>query len=89
MIIDAQEVKDTIGFISKILETMNNHAKIHNIDLAYNGFSHDLHVYEERLLNISKKITDAIESASIETYEDINKEAIGMNIFHSCITIFI
>ena len=86
---DAQEMKDTIGFVSKILEAMNYHAKMHKIDLVYNRFSHDLHVYEERLLNISKRITDAIESASIETYEGINKEAIGMNIFHSCITIFI
>ena len=86
---DVQEVKDTINFISKLLEVMNNHAKVHNIDLVYNGFSDDLHVYEERLLNISNKITDAIESASIEKYENINKEAIGMNIFHSCIIIFI
>ena len=86
---DAQEMKDTIGFVSKILEAMNNHAKMHNIDLVYNGFSHDLHVYEERLLKISNKITDAIESASIEKYESINKEAIGMNILHNCIIIFI
>ena len=33
---DAQEMKDTIGFVSKILEAMNNHAKMHNIDLVYN-----------------------------------------------------
>ena len=86
---DAQEVKDTIEFISKVLEAMNNHAKVHNIDLIYNGFSDDLHIYEKRLLNISNKITDAIESTSIEKYEDINKEAIGMNILDSCIIIFI
>ena len=86
---DAQEVKDTIGFISKILEAMNNHAKVHNIDLVYNGFWDDLNVYEERLLNISNKITDAIESASIEKYADINKEAIGKNILYSYIIILI
>ena len=84
---DAQEMKDTIGFVSKILEAMNNHAKVHNIDLVYNGFSHDLHIYEERLLNISNKINDATESILIEKYEEINKEAIGKNILHSCIII--
>ena len=89
MITEAQEVKDTIGFISEILEAINNHAKVHNIDLVYNGFSDDLHAYEERLLNISKKIKDAIESALIEKYEEINKEAIGKNISHCYIIIFI
>ena len=86
---NAQEVKDTLEFISKILETMNNHAKVHNIDLVYNGFSHDLHTYEERLLNISNKIKDAIKSASIEKYAGINKEAIGKNILYSYIIILI
>ena len=52
---DAQEVKDTIGFISKILEEMNSHVKVQNIDFIYNGFLHDLHIYEERLLKISHK----------------------------------
>ena len=80
MIIDVQEVKDTIGFISKVLETINHHVKVHNIDLVYNGFSDDLHTYEERLLNITNKIKDATESSSIEQYACINKEAIGMNI---------
>ena len=89
MITEEQEVKDTIGFISEILEAMNNHANVHNIDLVYNGFLHDLHAYEERLSNITKKITDAIESASIEKYEEINKEAIGKNILYSRIIIFI
>ena len=88
MIIEAQEMKDTIECISKILEAMNNHAKAYNIDLVYNGFSDDLHIYEERLLNISKKIKDAIESALIEKYEEINKEAIGKNILYNCIIIF-
>ena len=54
-IIDAQEVIHTIGFISKILEAINNHVKVHNIDFIYNEFSHDLHIYEERLLKISSK----------------------------------
>ena len=52
---DIQEVKDTIKFISKILETMNSHVKVHNIDFIYNGFSHNLHIYNERLINISRK----------------------------------
>ena len=52
---DVQEVKDTIGFISKILEEINNHVKVHNIDFIYNEFSHDLHIYNERLINISRK----------------------------------
>ena len=80
MIIDVQEVKITIEFISKILEIINNHAKVHNIDFVYNGFSHDLHFYEERLLNITNKIKNATEYALIEQYACINKEAIGMNI---------
>ena len=89
MIIDAQEVKDTIEFIFKILEIMKNHAKVYNIDHIYNGFSDDLHTYEERMLIISNKITDATESTLIEKYACINKEAIGKNILYSCIIIFI
>ena len=89
LIIDSQEVKDTIEFVSKVLEAMNNHAKVHNIDFVYNGFSDDLHVYEERLLNITQKIKVAIEYASIEQYDSINKEAIGKNILYNYIIIFI
>ena len=89
LIIDAQEVKDTIEFISKILEIMKIHAKVYNIDHIYNGFSDDLHTYEERMLIISNKITDATESTLIEQYACINREAIGKNILYSCIIIFI
>ena len=53
---------------------------MHNVDFVYNGFSHDLHFYEERLLNIINKIKNATEYALIEQYACINKEAIGMNI---------
>ena len=87
MITEVQEVKETIGFISKVLKAINNHAKVHNIDLVYNGFSDELHIYEERLLNITNKIKDVTESASIEQYTCINKEAIGMNILFIWIVI--
>ena len=89
MIIDDQEVKDTIEFISKILEAMNNHAKVHNIDLIYNGFSHDLYIYIKRLSDISNKIKDATESNLIEQYAGINKEAIGMDKLYSLMKIFL
>ena len=89
MIINAQEVKDTIEFISKVLESMSNHAKVHKIDLIFKGFSEELQNYEKELVEISNKITGAIQSNLIEQYACINKEAIGKNILYNCIIIFI
>ena len=88
MIINAQKVKDTIEFISKVLEAMKNHAEAHKIDLLYKGFSNELQIYEEKLLDISNKIADAIQSDLIEQYACINRDAIGKYILYNCIIIF-
>ena len=80
MIIDTHEIEDTIHIVSKVLEAMNHHAIINNIDSMYHGFIDTLHLYEERLSKIIKNFKNAVEFYSFEKYSCINNEVIGINL---------
>ena len=78
---DTQEIEDAINIVSKMLDAMNYHAQIHNIDSIYNGFSDSIHAYKNRLSDIDNRLKIAIVSNSFEQYPLFNNEVIGIDLY--------
>ena len=64
-----------------MLEAINNHSKIYNIDDIYNGFSDALLLYENKLLDINKRFHDKVESNLTVQYSSFCKEVLGKDLF--------
>ena len=78
---DTQEIEDAINIVSKMLDAVNYHAQIHNIDSIYNGFSDSIHAYKNRLSDIDNRLKIAIVSNSFEQYPLFNNEVIGIDLY--------
>ena len=74
---DTQEIEDVINIVSKMLDAMNYHAQIYNIDRIYNGFSDSIQAYKDRLSEIDQRLKIAIVSNSFEQYQLFSNEVIG------------
>ena len=64
-----------------MLEAINYHSKIYNIDAIYNGFSGTLLLYENRLFDINKRFQDKVESNLTVQYSSFCKEVLGKYLF--------
>ena len=72
MIATAEEVEQSITFVSKIIEMMRLHSELHNIEFIYRGFGSTLNEFEKKLNTLNSNFVMAIEKNSIEDYNDIN-----------------
>ena len=64
-----------------MLEAIDYHSKIYNIEAIYNGFSGTLLLYENRLFDINKRFQDKIESNLTVQYSSFCKEVLGKYLF--------
>ena len=64
-----------------MLDAMNYHAQIHNIDRIYNGFSDSINSYKDRLSDIDKRFKIAIVLNSFEQYPLLSNEVIGIDLY--------
>lgn len=79
-IVDAQEVEQTIKFISKLLEIMRIHSEVYDIELKFKGFLNSLCQYETKLNDLNLQFNEAFMKDSFELYAEINEKLLGKNL---------
>ena len=73
-IVTAQEVEQSIRFVSKVLEMMRTHSEKHNIELIYKGFIISLNEFENRINTLNLDFDEAVKTNSIEDCNHISKK---------------
>ena len=72
MIASAQEVEQSIKFVSTVLDIMRLHSDEYNIEFIYKGFGVILHEFESRVNKLISEYNQAIQKNSIEDWNDVN-----------------